>query len=103
MKSLNKIKDIPTIKFADVDETVIDIYLYREYGRSKREPLKGTISGHKFKRIWIVAPLIGKTIIPPLQYDGTMDSKLFEMWFKSCLLLTLLKHSFIVMMTNFMQ
>lgn len=40
---------------------------------------------------------MGKEILAPLQYEGTMDSALFEMWFKECLLPTLPEDSFIVM------
>lgn len=40
---------------------------------------------------------MGKEILAPLQYEGTMDSALFEMWFQECLLPTLPEDSFIVM------
>lgn len=81
-----------------MDETGIDTYLYREYGWSERgKPLIGTVSGRKFRRIGIVAAQMGNSIIAPLQYDGTMDSTLFETWFKTRLLPILPKHSLIVM------
>jgi transposase len=81
-----------------VDETGIDQYLYREYGRSKRgEKILGEISGRKYKRLGIVAALQGKDIITPLQYDGTMDSILFEMWFRTILLPALPPNTTIVM------
>lgn len=40
---------------------------------------------------------MSKEIIAPLQYDGTMDSILFELWFEQCLLPALPEQSFIVM------
>jgi len=40
----------------------------------------------KYKRTSIVAAQLNKKIIEPLQYEGTMDSKLFETWFKTRLL-----------------
>jgi transposase len=70
-----------------VDETGVDVYLYREYGWSMRGvPLMGLVSGCKFKRTGIVAAQMGKDILSPLQYEGTMDSTLFEMWFEFHLL-----------------
>ena len=81
-----------------MDETGIDTCLYREYGRCERgKPLTGFVSGRKFKRTGIVAAQMGKSIIAPLQYDGTMDSALFEMWFATRLLPSLPKNSVVVM------
>ncbi len=81
-----------------VDETGIDTYLHRAYGWSRRgKPLIGSVSGRKFKRTGIVAAQMGKSIIAPLQYDGTMDSALFEEWFEAFLLPKLPKDSVIVM------
>lgn len=81
-----------------MDETGIDNYLYREYGWAKRgKALPGSISGRKYKRTGIVAAQMGKSIIAPLTYDGTMDSLLFETWFEKCLLPALPQHAVIVM------
>jgi len=44
------------------------------------------VSGKKFKRTGIVAAKMQDRIIEPLQYDGTMESLLFETWFKTRLL-----------------
>jgi transposase len=38
-----------------------------------------------------------KSILAPLQYDGTVDSTLFETWFELCLLPALPEKSVIVM------
>ena len=81
-----------------VDETGIDQYLYRPYARSARgQPVFGKISGKKYKRTSIVAGLCLKNIVAPLQYSGTMDSVLFEFWFKTVLLPCLESGSVIVM------
>jgi transposase len=81
-----------------VDETGVDDFLYREYGWSARgERVFGIISGRKFKRTGIVAAQLGRTIIEPLQYNGTMDSALFEAWFEMRLLRALPPKSVIVM------
>jgi len=93
-----QIKGIPADQIAYVDETGIDTCLYREYGWSERgKPLMGTVSGRKFKRTGIVAAQMGKSIIAPLQYDGTMDSALFETWFATRLLPSLPANSLVVM------
>ena len=76
----------------------MDQFLYREYGWSQRgKPLFGKVSGRKFKRVGIVGAKMGKSIIAPLQYDGTMDSCLFEAWFETRLLPCLTENSVIVM------
>lgn len=81
-----------------MDETGIDSYLYREYGWAKRgEKIYAQISGKKYRRTGVVAAQMGKEIIEPLQYDGTMDSLLFEAWFESRLLSALPLSTTIVM------
>lgn len=92
------IEGIPISQIAYVDETGIDCCLYREYGWSERgKPLMGVVSGRKFKRTGIVAAKLGASIVAPLQYDGTMDSVLFEAWFASLLLPSLPPNTTIVM------
>lgn len=92
------IAETPSDEIAYVDETGIDTYLSREYGWSERgKPVMGLVSGRKFKRVGIVAAQRGKEILSPLQYDGTMDSSLFEAWFASQLLPILPKNTVIVM------
>jgi hypothetical protein len=95
---MEQIEKIPPEQIAYVDEMGNDTYLYREYGRSKRgERIDGIVSGRKFKRTGIVAAKMGAAIIEPLQYDGTMYSKLFETWFETRLLPALPAKSVIVM------
>jgi len=95
---LQQISDIPPSKIAYIDETGIDICLHREYARSLRgQSIMGTVSGRKFKRCGIVAAKIESSIIEPLQYEGTMDSELFELWFETRLLPSLPKGITIVM------
>lgn len=43
-----------------------------------------------------MAARMGKKIITPLQYNGTMDSHLFETWFEKCLLPALPPNTVIV-------
>lgn len=92
------IADVPKDTIAYVDEVGIDQYIHREYCRAKRgTKVIGKISGKKFKRTSIVAAKMGKKIVAPLQYNGTMDSHLFEIWFETCLLPALPKNTVIVM------
>jgi len=95
---MEKIAQVPEDRIAYVDETGIDVYLYREYGWSKRGvPLTCMVSGRRYKRTGIVAAQMGSAIVSPLQYDGTMDSSLFEKWFDLRLLPSLPENTTIVM------
>jgi len=95
---LKAIRRIDPSKVTYVDETGIDTYLHREYAYSKRgEKVVGCISGKKYRRVGIVAAQIGKDILAPLQYDGTMDSCLFEAWFETRLMCELPSDCVIVM------
>lgn len=81
-----------------MDETGIDKYLYREYGYApKGEQLHGQISGRKYARTGIVAAQMGKEILAPCTYDGTMNHERFEDWFGNHLLPILPKETVIVM------
>lgn len=98
MEYQHQINDIPAAKIVYIDETGLDTYLYREYAYSfKGIAVYGEIYGRKFKRVGIVAAQMDGKIIAPLQYDGTMNSSLFEQWFEKCLLPNLPKASVIVM------
>ena len=95
---MEQIAEIPPDRIAYADETGIDSYPYRTHGWLKRgKPLAGRISGRKFKRTGIAAAKIRKTIIAPLQYEGTTDSGLFGLRFENCLLPSLPDKSVIVM------
>ena len=95
---LESISNISKESIAYVDETGIDTFLHRDYCRSKRgTKIIGKVSGKKYKRCGIVAAKMGKKIISPLQYDGIMDSGLFETWFVQMLLPALPVSTSIVM------
>jgi len=89
---------MPKSHIAYVDECGIDKYIYREHGWSPRgEKIYSAISGRKYKRVGIVATQIDKEIVAPLQYDGAMDSVLFETWFTERLLPSLPDCTVVVM------
>ena len=93
-----EISAYPVEKIAYVDECGIDTYLYREYGYAARgQKVFSRISGRKYKRCGIVAAQMNGRILAPWQYDGTMDSSLFEFWFTNQLLPVLEKGCVVVM------
>ena len=88
------IKDVKPESIAYIDEMGIDTFIYREYAYSKKgAKVLGHVPGKKYKRTSIVAAKLGKNIIAPLQYQGSMDSVLFEHWFETCLIPALPPHS----------
>ena len=48
-------------------------------------PVHEKISGRRYKRVGIAAALCCGKIVEPMQYSGTMDSVLFEEWFRKLL------------------
>ena len=81
-----------------MDETGIDSYLYREHGFARLgKKIFAPVSGKKYKHVGIVVAQLGKEIIAPLRYDGTMNSSFFETWFSTRLLPALPRGSVIVM------
>ena len=84
---LEEIRHINPKSIIYIDEMGIDNFIYREYAYSKKgTKVVGRISGKKYKRTGLVAGMTSNNIIAPLQYDGSMDSVLFEHWFENCLL-----------------
>ena len=65
--------------------------------QAKSVKVTGRISGKKLKRTSIVAAKMGKDVIAPLQYQGSMDSTLFEYWFEFCLIPLLLFNATIIL------
>jgi len=79
------------------DETGIDTFLYREYGRAPRGvKIYAETKGKKFKRKSIVAAKCGSNIAAPLMYDGTMNGGLFLYWFEHCLCAEIKKGSIVI-------
>ena len=81
------LKAVPPENLVYVDECGIDKYLYREFAYALRgEKVVRKISGKKFKRTNIVAGICLGEWVAPMEYSGTTDSVLFEVWFENCLL-----------------
>ena len=72
--------------------------MYRTHGYAPRgQQIGAVISGRKYKRESIVAAQLGKKIVAPLTYSGTMNSSLFETWFTDQLLPALPPDAVVVM------
>lgn len=81
-----------------MDETGIDSYLYRSHcDAPKGTAAIGYVSGKKYRRVGLAAAQQGNEILAPLQCDGTMDARLFEIWFETRLMRDLPSGSVIVM------
>ena len=81
-----------------VDQTGFDQFLYCEYAWAPRDQRAySEVSGRKYKRSSIVAGKCKKRIFAPLQYDGTMNSKLMEWWFETQLLKEIPRGSTVVL------
>jgi transposase len=84
---VEKLKTISPESLVYVDECGIDQYLYREFAYSHRgQKVIEKVSGKKFKRTNIVAGICQQKWVAPMEYGGTTDSILFELWFERCLL-----------------
>ena len=82
-----KIKAIPLESLTYVDECGVEEYLYREYGYAPRgEKVVAEISGKKFKRTNFAAGICLGKWVAPIEYEGSMNSTLFEWWFEKRLL-----------------
>ena len=83
-----------------LDESGIDTFLYKEYGRAKRgEKIMAEVSGKKFERQSVVAAQCGKETLAPFGYHGTCNAKLFNFWLEK-FLVPCLKPGQIVIMDN---
>ena len=93
-----EIKHIDPNSIIYIDEMGIDNFIYREYAYSKKgTKVIGRVPGRKYKRTGLVAAMMNKSIIAPLQYDGSMDSVLFEYWFEHCLMPAIAPSSTIIL------
>lgn len=83
---MDEIRCIPSERLVYIDETGIDSYIYRTHAWSRKgKCIYEKICGRKYKRVGIVAGLCYGEIIEPMQYDGTINSEVFEEWFSKFL------------------
>lgn len=83
-----------------MDESGINKYFTREYGRATRgKQIFGAISGLRYTRESFIAAKIESRILAPFCYKGTCDTQLFNIWLKD-FLIPELKPGQVVIMDN---
>jgi transposase len=81
-----------------VDESGIDSYFHREYGWSKKGQLIfGEIAGKRFARESFIAAKNKSHILAPLCFEGTCNTKLFDLWVKQFLVPHLLPGQVVIL------
>jgi len=89
---------MPAQSIVYVDETGIDRCFHRDKCRAKRGvSVRGGVSGRGYMRTNIVAAQCRGKVVAPLEYSGTTDHVVFEMWFQGMLLPQLTEGHTIVM------
>ena len=70
-----------------LDESGINEYLHREYGRGLRgQKVLGEISGKRFARQSVISALFKGKFFAPMCFEGTCDANLFNTWLKEMLI-----------------
>ena len=84
---LEALSEIPEIQRIYLDESGINKYLYRQYGWALRvEKIVGEISGHRFARESVISAISGGKFLAAMCFQGTCDSKLFNIWLEKILI-----------------
>lgn len=84
---LDLLDKTPIDKRVYLDESGVNQYLYRTYGRSLRgEQVFGEVSGKRFARESFIAGLSKGKLIAPMCFRGTCDTILFNTWLKEVLI-----------------
>ena len=95
---LKKLENIPTKNLVYVDESGIDSFVSRGYGRNHRgQCVVGERPGRRFARESFVAGIKNKKVLAPICYQGTMDSCFFNFWLLNFLIPNISKGDVIVM------
>lgn len=81
-----------------MDESGIDTFVSRQYGRAPRgKQIYGEVSGKRYARQSFVAAKVGSKVIAPMIYEGTCHSELFESWIENFLLPELIPGQTVIM------
>jgi len=84
---LAEIKAYPKESLVFVDESGIDAYFHRAYGWSTRGKLVfGEVPGKRFARESFIAAKCKSSIFAPLCFEGTCNTKLFDLWVEQLLI-----------------
>lgn len=91
---------IPVEQRIYLDESGINQYLHREYGRRERgKKVFGEISGKRFARQSVISALFKGKFLSPMRFEGTCDSLLFNAWLKQALIPNLI-HGQVLILDN---
>lgn len=78
---MRTLQEIPEDKRVYIDESGIDRFIYRAFGRAPiGERIQGTVSGKRYQRESFIAGKCMKKIMAPFCYRGTCDTVLFNLW-----------------------
>jgi transposase len=95
---LEQIANISLNDLVFIDESGIDSFLYRPYGRSKKgQEVFGNVSGKRFYRESFIAAKCKSNILAPFCFQGTCNTQLFEFWIEKFLLPELKPHQIVIM------
>ena len=83
---MQKLANVPENKRVYLDESGINKYLYRQYGRGLRgEKVFGEISGNRFGRQSIISAILNGKFLSPMCFEGTCNTDTFNTWLKEVL------------------
>ena len=78
---------IPVAQRIYLDESGVNEYLYRQYGRGFRnQKILGEVSGKRFARQSVISALFKGKFLSPMCFEGTCDTILFNIWLKKVLI-----------------
>ena len=78
---------IPMEQRVYLDESGINQYLYREYGRNMRgTKVFGEVSRKRFARQSVISALFKGKFLSPMCFEGTCNTTLFNAWLKQALI-----------------
>ncbi len=84
---MEALSGIPENQRIYLDESGINQYLYRQYARGPRgEKVLGDVSGHRFARESVIAAIFQGKFLSPMCFQGTCDTKLFNIWLEEILI-----------------
>ena len=81
------LKQIPVSHRIYLDESGMNDYVHREYGRGLRgKEVPGEISGKRFARQSVISAGCKGKLFAPMCFEGTGDARLFNTWLKERLI-----------------
>ena len=76
---MQKLETIPKDQRIYLDESGVNQYLCREYGRSlKGQKVLGEVSGKRFGRQSVISALLNGKFLAPMCFQGTCDTSVFN-------------------------